>query len=1724
SATCIQNIRVVDTTAPVVTCPGDTVIDCASIPDPGQTGYPVYSDNCDGNPIATYADLTISQSCANAYVLRRIWTVTDACGNSDTCWQIIEVVDTTAPMLHIPPDTILICPIDTAASVTGYAIASDLCDTIPSVTYSDNVISGVCASDFTVNRLWTAVDVCGNSSSQVQVIRVHDTIPPVIICPADTILDCPADTMPSSSGTAIADDGCNLGLNIFYRNNITAGGCPGVYTLVRTWFAEDNCGNIDSCIQTIQVIDTTPPQPLIIMRDTLVGCPLDAPIAGPLPVSDACSGNQVILPVTRTVGSDCDYYVYHVWTYSDACGNVDSTVQRVHVKDSIPPEIPSLQDGDTIDFACTDPLPVTLPAGTDACGSVSVSFVDSTLAPPCPGEQLIRRVYTAMDLCGNTRYYTNWLWFHDTLAPVLSGARDTLVDCDGAGNLLAYADWISQHGRAVATDNCSGVIWDTTTVSTTYGCGATRVDSVRFIAMDSCGNSSSVVARFIIQDTTPPEITVLPRDTLFECDGMGNQAGFGNWIDQHAGMQAADVCSSVSWDTMTVSRTNDCVAGRARQVKFVVSDVCGNRDSALASFIIIDTLPPVIIREAQDTAITCDSVDINIVFARWMNDHGGALATDACSMDNLTWTSRVTDTVEDCTMLPTYAVVFYVADECGNQDSTLAIFSVIDTLAPSIVIPRDTIILCDQDTSPANLGDPIAEDNCSMFVLSYTDTVTPGSCNSEYQIERTWIVEDQCGNRTGGVQIIQVIDTVPPGMSCPATSNANCNFTEVPIFANYQTFIDSGGVITDNCELDTASFMYLNSYMDTVGRVIVLHRIYQIADACGNTSTCDHAVSLEDVIPPVANCRVEFSIMAGEDGLAHLVADSLDDGSTDNCGIDTMYVVPDVLSCGFFYGQDVERQVTLYVVDRFGNVGTCTTLVRVSCPCPPDGIPLSCQDQVKVSLASDCQRVVEPADVLAWEVLSCYNPYKVIIYDASGNAIGNTVNDSHVGQRLTYTIIDTLTGNRCWGDLKVEQSYPPAFTCVDDTISCLDPIPPVPDAPQGCTFVYRLRVMDEQWTDYGCDDPRFMGVLRRRLLVNDPWNNYTECVQNIYIRKENLDSLVCPVDTVLNGCLPDLDGQNRLLDTNLVTLDARGYPHPKPLVENGKVTGLVPVPFVIVQGDTVYLQFRDKACNLIVDYQDEIIPLCNPGYMIRRTWIIKDWCTGEERSCVQRISIVDTTGPALELASSITIPVETHGCKARVPVAVPKIIENCTFPYLPDDLSYSIRYELVLDQEGQQISYAGDLAGQTEYLYLPAGKYLLHYLISDACWNQREYIQTVWVVDDQPPVAVCDEITQVTLGPDSCVARIYARDLDDGSYDGCCEKLHFAVASMDDIDYWTKYWTGQLETCRPELEAAERNALIDHWIDCYVFNDYVDSRNCGADQLVLRVYEACDLPVRDSHLFFGNEHAWFCWNLYDDYACYFRLHYDEVDTDQVPVLDLCQESWATACYEPKHEHGTSYQNALCCTYPIQEQAQWQYIQWQYPEIGDYGLSSTRRWFQHLYSDCMIQLYKDDKVPPVVEAPADVTLYCDGVPGLVQLNEKGGYVLTDPGHAWNVCTEADHLTTGACSSSGWYQDIIGGSCCVTVPWDGEKMGYYAGSLPYDQPCNNDWYSSSWQPWYCKLWLELDKFDLSPATDWRSGQPAISDACTPQEELIIDYQEQNQLNDCGIGSVVRTWKVT
>src|SRR5947199_372382 len=179
----------------------------------------------------------------------------DGCGNSAACVQTITVRDITPPTITCPPNVTLECPADTRTNFTGVATAKDGCGSV-TISYTD-VVSNSCAGTKVILRTWTATDACGNRNSCVQTITVRDTTPPTISCPPNLVLECPANTSTNVTGVATAQDGCGL-VTVSYSDSVS-NSCGGTKLIARIWTATDQCGNKNSCIQTITVRDTIPP-------------------------------------------------------------------------------------------------------------------------------------------------------------------------------------------------------------------------------------------------------------------------------------------------------------------------------------------------------------------------------------------------------------------------------------------------------------------------------------------------------------------------------------------------------------------------------------------------------------------------------------------------------------------------------------------------------------------------------------------------------------------------------------------------------------------------------------------------------------------------------------------------------------------------------------------------------------------------------------------------------------------------------------------------------------------------------------------------------------------------------------------------------------------------------------------------------------------------------------------------------------------------------------------------------------------------------------------------------------------------------------------------------------------------------------------------------------------------------------------------------------------------
>src|SRR5690606_11864477 len=85
-------------------------------------------------------------------------------------------------------------------------------------------------------------------------------------------------------------------------------------------------------------------------------------------------------------------------------------------------------------------------------------------------------------------------------------------------------------------------------------------------------------------------------------------------------------------------------------------------------------------------------------FDDWINDHGGAEASDNCS--EVTWSYIIVSTSDECGATGSTVVTFRAEDASGNTSTTTATFTIEDNTAPllgSINAPLD----------PVQVGDPI---------------------------------------------------------------------------------------------------------------------------------------------------------------------------------------------------------------------------------------------------------------------------------------------------------------------------------------------------------------------------------------------------------------------------------------------------------------------------------------------------------------------------------------------------------------------------------------------------------------------------------------------------------------------------------------------------------------------------------------------------------------------------------------------------------------------------------------------------------------------------------------------------------------------------------------------------------------------------------------------------------------------------------------------------------
>ncbi len=906
---CVVTLTLNDNEAPSAICP-------TSIPDVeldangngtllSNIGDGSSTDNCSSptetSPAANY-------TCANLGWQTVVLTAHDGNSNTDTEACTFKVVDNIAPVA-VCPATIADVELDANGNGTlpaniGDGSSTDNC----AANESSPAANFTCADIGGQTVVLTVDDGNGNSDTETCSFNVVDNIAPEAICPAnipDVELDANGNgTLPANIGDGSSTDNCAANESSPSASFTCAD--IGVQTVVLT--VDDGNGNSDTETCSFNVVDNTVSE--AICPANIPDVELDANGNGTLPanIGDGSStDNCAVTETSPAANFTCaDIGVQTVvLVVDDGNGNSDTEDCYFNVVDNIAPvaicpaNIPDVE----LDANGNGTLPANIGDGssTDNCAanesSTSANFTCVDIG--------VQTVVLSVD-DGNGNSDTEACYFNvvDNIAPEAIcpvNIPDVELDANGNGTLPANI------GDGSSTDNCAA---NESSPSASFTCADIGVQMVVLTADDGNGNTNTETCSFNVVDNSDPAITC-PANVTKECHQSTSSiwTGVAMANDNCSGAPAiteSDIStqgnSGCDYYSYTITRT------------WTADDGNGNTASCEQIITVEDNAAPLIFCPA-DVTVECDA------------DHSPSATGTASGVDNCdsqpTISSNDDTTSGSCANSWTITRTWNIADACGNSTPCDQVITVEDTTAPMITCPNDVTIECDQSTAPANTGSATALDNCDASpVISSSDATTGGSCTSASVITRTWSATDDCGNSSPCDQIITVEDSSGPMITCPTSVTVECD-------DDHSSTVQGSATANDNCsavgdititEADaTAPGSCANAWTIT--------RTWTAQDECGNTTSCDQIITVEDTTAPIMSCG-SLAVTPNTDGtytLSQSEIDGLGTGSTDNCGNITFSASPNTFHCA----NEGANSVTITGTDECGNSSSCSATVTL---------------------------------------------------------------------------------------------------------------------------------------------------------------------------------------------------------------------------------------------------------------------------------------------------------------------------------------------------------------------------------------------------------------------------------------------------------------------------------------------------------------------------------------------------------------------------------------------------------------------------------------------------------------------------------------------------------------------------------------------------------------------------------------------------------------------------
>ena len=490
---------------------------------------------------------------------------------------------------------------------------------------------------------------------------------------------------------------------------------------------------------------------------------------------------------------------------TDNNGNTASALVEVTIVDAAAPVIQSIPQDITVSCDAIPSIPELM--ASDNCKGEWLADFDQVINTGCP--YTIVRVWSATDDYGNNTIASQTVTVEDIQAPNLIGVP---------ANLTVASNAVPTTPTVTANDNCSSDLAIDFIEQIEEGCPYTILRT--WTVIDDCGNAKTASQLITVEDNEAPVFTNTPEDITIECteciQSFANSdfEGFnlsGGWAYVHED-------NLPGWST---TAANGHVELQKSGAVDGVESYSGNYHAELNGNQTGDFF---------QEFCTIPTTTLSISFA-----HHKRMSSNNTTPDIMEVFAG--PSIDDLTSLGLYSVdglgweVHHVNYEVPSaQTSTIFLFRAVQG-APN----ADTYGNLIDDVSVVTLFGPavptVEEEGVSIEV---EEEMLTGNCVEHYQLMRTWVATDQCGNTSQISQILTVGDfTAPVFENVPEDITVTCGL--VP---EAQAL-----TATDNCVSEvTINFEETASAGNCP---YILTRIWTALDDCGNASEVVQTITVE---------------------------------------------------------------------------------------------------------------------------------------------------------------------------------------------------------------------------------------------------------------------------------------------------------------------------------------------------------------------------------------------------------------------------------------------------------------------------------------------------------------------------------------------------------------------------------------------------------------------------------------------------------------------------------------------------------------------------------------------------------------------------------------------------------------------------------------------------------------------------------------------------------------